>query len=79
MVREMYECINTDTALDRLKEWGMYDEVISSLIDAIHLRVIKRAVQGCKVGVMLFSEKFGYLGETPYAKDALDAYVSEYG
>lgn len=77
MVREIYECINTDTMLDKLNGWGLYYEVIASLLDAIHLRVTKRSAENLKVGVMLFSEKYGYLGETAYAKEALEAYMSE--
>ena len=77
MVSEMYECINTDTALDKLKQWGLYEDVINSLIAAIDKRIKKRAGDRLNAGVMLFSEKYGYLGETSGAAQALKAYISE--
>ena len=63
MVRKMYGCINTDLALDKLKEWGLFDEVIASLLDAIRERISRRAVSSLKVTVKVFSEKYGFLGE----------------
>ena len=77
MVTKMYECINTDTALDKLKQWGLYEDVINSLIAAIDKRIKKRAGDRLNAGVMLFSEKYGYLGETSGAAQALKAYISE--
>ena len=73
MVSEMYECINTDAALDKLKEWHLYDEVIKSIIDQIHRRISIRAGERCKVGVMVYSEKYGFLGETESAAECLKA------
>lgn len=77
MIREMYECINTDTALDKLKQWGLFEDVMNSLIAAIDKRIRRRAADGLKIGVMLFSEKYGYLGETKDASQALEAYMAE--
>ncbi len=63
MVKEMYKCINTDSALDKLKEWGLFDEVVSSLLDAIRERIARRSASTLKVTVKVFSEKYGFLGE----------------
>lgn len=63
MVKELYKCINTDSALDKLKEWGLFDEVVSSLLDAIRERIARRAAPALKVTVKIFSEKYGFLGE----------------
>ena len=51
MVKEMYKCINTDSALDKLKEWGVFDEVVSSLLDAIRERIARRSASTLKVTV----------------------------
>jgi cobalt-precorrin-5B (C1)-methyltransferase len=77
MAVQLYDCINTDSALDKLKEWGLCDEVLKSLISQIDVRIRKRAGEKLRVGVMVFSEKYGYLGETEYAKEALLAYRDE--
>ena len=63
MAKEIYKCINTDSALDKLKEWGLFDEVIASLLDAIRERISRRAASSLKVTVKIFSEKYGFLGE----------------
>ncbi|MCR5507974.1 MAG: cobalt-precorrin-5B (C(1))-methyltransferase CbiD [Lachnospiraceae bacterium] len=77
-VRKLHGCINTDSALELLKEWDKYDEVLNSLTKEIHLRLKRRAGDKCRVGVIIFSEKYGYLAETGYAREALDAYCREY-
>ena len=77
MVRRMYECINTDSALDKLKEWDLYDEVLGSIISMIHKRLLKRAGDKLRIGAFVFSEKYGYLGETEFAGEALKAYREE--
>ena len=63
MAKEIYKCINTDSALEKLKEWGLFDEVIASLLDAIRERISRRAASSLKVTVKIFSEKYGFLGE----------------
>ncbi len=63
MVKELYGCINTDSALDKLKEWGLFDRVVDSLICAIGKRIAGRAPSYLKVTVKVFSEKYGFLGE----------------
>lgn len=63
MVKELYDCINTDSALDKLKEWGFFDQVTVSLLHAIRGRVARRTPPSLKVKVKVFSEKYGYLGE----------------
>ncbi|HCM91155.1 MAG TPA: cobalamin biosynthesis protein CbiD [Lachnospiraceae bacterium] len=63
MVKEMYKCINTDSALDKLKEWGLFDGVMDSILTAIREHTDRRAISVLKVTVKVFSEKYGYLGE----------------
>lgn len=79
MVRQIYECINTDSALDKLKEWGLYDEVLNGIIGRIHMHLVKRSGDKCRIGAMIFSEKYGFLGETEYAEEILGEYRSEHG
>ena len=74
MASELYSCINTDAALDKLKEFGLYEEVIKSLIGAIESRVNRRAGDELKVGIIIFSEKYGLIGRTEYADEALENY-----
>lgn len=76
VVEKLYACINTDTALDVLHEAGLMEDVMKSVIAAIHKRVSKRAGDNLKIGVVLFSEKYGFLGQTEYAKEILEWYIS---
>jgi len=71
MAEKLFDCINTDTALSMLEEWNLKDEVVESVIKTIHKKVLHRSGEQLKVGVVLFSEKYGYLGETEYASEIL--------
>ncbi len=77
MVKSIYECINTDAALTKLKEWGLFDEAIAGIINAINRHVVRRSTQALKTGVMIWSEQYGFLGQTEYADEALAAYAKE--
>ena len=65
-IQAMHKATTTEDALDMLVEWDLKDEVLELLLEEIHNRVSKRAGDSLKIGIMIFSEKYGYLGETKY-------------
>lgn len=63
------DCIGTEEILGLLEQWKLRQAVTDSLCRKID-EYIKRRVGGkLKVGVILFSEKYGYLGETEEASE----------
>lgn len=64
MAEEIMHCINTDEMLSHLDQWGLKDAVMRSILQKIDEHVSHRVCGQIKVCVILFSEKYGYLGQT---------------
>lgn len=75
MAEEIMECINTEEMLQKLEQWGLKDVVIQSICRKIQQHLEQRCRNQIKFGVILFSEKFGFLGNTEYAEAILREYL----
>lgn len=64
VVQEIYNCINTDRMLDVLEREGLRKPVMQSILAAIEKHVAGRVGDTMRFGVIAFSEKYGYLGQT---------------
>lgn len=64
VVQEIYNCINTDRMLDVLEREGLRKPVMQSILAAIEKHVAGRIGDAMRFGVIVFSEKYGYLGQT---------------
>lgn len=64
VVQEIYNCINTDRMLDVLEREGLRKPVMQSILAAIEKHVAGRVGDTMRFGVIVFSEKYGYLGQT---------------
>lgn len=64
MAEEIMHCINTDEMLSHLEAWGLKDAVLQSILQKIDEHVSRRARGQIKTCVILFSERYGYLGQT---------------
>ena len=62
----------TDACMEILDKAGMREPVLSSLLDAIQLHLDRRSAGAFRVGVVLFSNQYGPLGQTKTAKELLD-------
>lgn len=71
MAETLMDCINTEEMLHHLEEWGMREAVVKSICGKIEEHVRHRIGNEMKAGVILFSENFGYLGETKDAGEIL--------
>lgn len=74
IVQEIYDCINTDRMLDVLEREGLREAVMQSILAAIEKHVAGRVGDAMRVGVVVFSEKYGYLGQTSDAEKVLDVF-----
>lgn len=74
MVREIMNCINTEEMLSLLDGWEMKEAVMKSLLVKIEEHVGHRILGRMGFGVILFSERYGCLGETKAAKELLALY-----
>lgn len=76
MAEQIMNCINTDEILDHLETWGLREAVIKSICVKIQEHIARRAGRNMKCSVILFSEKFGYLGETEGAEELITWFIS---
>ena len=74
VVQEIYNCINTDRMLDVLEREGLREAVMQSILAAIEKHVDGRIGDTMRFGVIIFSEKYGYLGQTSDADKVLDVF-----
>lgn len=72
VVQEIYDCINTDRMLDVVEREGLREAVMQSILAAIEKHVDSRIGDAMRFGVIVFSEKYGYLGQTSDAERELN-------
>lgn len=66
LVRELYNCIATDSAVDLLTEHGILEQTMASMSSALEDNLMHRA-GGTEIASLFFSKKFGVLGKTSLA------------
>ena len=57
--------------IDILRETGLYQPVLDSLLDAIQEHLDRRAAESCSVGAILFTNRHGLLGMTRVAEELM--------
>lgn len=77
MAEKIMECINTEEMLALLTEWNLKEAVMQSVCEKIGEHVTGRTGEKLKVGIMLFSEHYGFLGQTKGTEEVLKFYRKE--
>ncbi|MDO5399562.1 MAG: cobalt-precorrin-5B (C(1))-methyltransferase CbiD [Eubacteriales bacterium] len=67
LCRSLMEAPTTDACLELLARAGLQEEVMDSLLTAISRHLQRRVGEKCRIGAVLFSNTFGFLGQTPEA------------
>ena len=71
---ELSACITTEEMLKKLESWQLREAVMESLCQKIGEHVKHRAGETLQTGVMLFSENYGFLGQTAGTEEVLSAW-----
>ena len=71
MAEKIMNCINTEEILTLLEQWGLREAVMDSLCGRIKEHVSDRVGGKLKTGVMLFSRRYGFLGQTKGTEEVL--------
>lgn len=74
LLRDLMDSATTDACLALVKEAGLEEAVLSSLLSAIQEHLDRRGGEGVQVGAVLFSNQFGPLGQTPGAKELIHSW-----
>ncbi len=69
--RKIMECVTTDDALDILVEKDLVKKTISRLTDRIAFHMDHRTGGNIETGAMVFSSKYGFLGQTQNAEELI--------
>lgn len=77
MVQTLMSCINTDEMIKHLEEWKLKEAVMQSICSKIEEYMEHRIGGKMQFGVVLFSEKFGYLGETRNSRQLVNLMKAE--
>ena len=68
LCRRLMDCATADACMDELEQTGLREKVVISLLARIQTQLSRRAGERCVVGAVLFSNQYGYLGETERAR-----------
>lgn len=71
MAEKIMGCINTEEMLGLLEGWGLKDTVMESICKKIGENLQRRGGRTLACSAVLFSEKYGYLGQTLQAAEML--------
>ena len=72
LVKQILDTITTEEAVGLLKEAGLLEPAMSWVTGRIHHYLNHRAYDRLKIGAVIFSNEYGYLGETPCAGELKD-------
>ncbi len=79
LVRGVFEAAATDAALELLAPAGLLRPVMDSLTQALYENLKNRAGEGMDIQAVVFSNRFGLLGQTPGAEALLARHRREKG
>ncbi len=70
--KEILDCNTTDEALAVLKKHGILEETMKYLMERIQFYLDHRSYQQILLGAVVFSNEFGYLGQTESAAELIE-------
>lgn len=79
MTKRLMESISTDECIEILEEYGMRECVLRSLLSKIEWHLQKRAGAGMQTAAVIFSNRYGLLGQTEGAESMRKAMEVSHG
>lgn len=73
--RALMDAATTDACLEILERAGLRETVMASLLEAVDRHLRRRVAGACRVGAILFSNEYGYLGQTRETKEIIAAWT----
>ena len=71
LLKRLQECVTTDEALEVLEREALLEKTMAVIMERIAFHLQRRAYEGMQVEAIVFSNKFGYLGETKGTKELI--------
>ncbi|MGI5922213.1 MAG: cobalt-precorrin-5B (C(1))-methyltransferase CbiD [Syntrophomonadaceae bacterium] len=71
-MKNLMNCITTEEAVAVLDEAGIREKTMQSLLKNMDFHIKERVKHQLQIGAIIFSNQYGYLGQTTEAKDLLN-------
>lgn len=68
VLEKLLSCTTTDEAISVLDETGIRNQTIMSILKKLDYHIKERVHHNLKIGAIIFSNQYGYMGETEDAK-----------
>lgn len=78
-LRQIPECVTVDAALDILEQIGMKEPTAQILMRRVQYYLEVKVKGGAEIGAILFSDKFGVIGQTATVDGLMEKITEEYG
>lgn len=79
LVEKLMEAVSVDSALEALAGEGLVEPVMERVTAAAHQHLQRRAGEGLRVELVIFSKVYGLLGKTPGADELIGNFRRESG
>ena len=70
--RDLMRAATTDACIEILKNYGFYEETVKSIITAVSEHLNYRTQNQYRVGAVVFSNVYGFIGETAEARQIIN-------
>ncbi|MDD3168999.1 MAG: cobalt-precorrin-5B (C(1))-methyltransferase CbiD [Eubacteriales bacterium] len=77
VVEQLLDCVTTEDAITVLDQAGIREETLQSVLRKLDLRIRARVHYSLKIGAILFSNQYGYLGETVEAAEVKEKLLEQ--
>ena len=71
LCQSLVQCVTTEDAISLLKEAGLWETVLEKSLADIYRHCRNRTGQKLEVGVVMYSNVYGYLGRTAFGEEIL--------
>lgn len=78
LLRKIPKCVTVDEAIGILEDGGVLDRTIQMLMSRTEYYLNEKVKGSVRTGVLMFSNKYGIIGQTTHAKELIDAITEEY-
>jgi len=79
VVERLLSCVTTEDAISVMDEAGIREETLQSVLKKLELRIRERVHHNLTIGAILFSNQYGYLGETADAAELRSKLLEQAG
>lgn len=78
ILRKIPECVTVDAALEIFQNAGILERVSEILMQKTEYYLDAKVKNAVKIGALMFSNKFGIIGQTSSAKELIELITEEY-